>query len=365
MRRLLLCALLLATLYAPAQTPTAPPQGRVLDDGTPTPPAAKAAPQAPPMGQPKQAAPQRQEKPAPVAPQGQAGPRYSEPEVPPAYSVQVVASGVPGPTVSHSMGSGTVVKVEPGRMLVVTCDHVVGRGPATIVVTTCDGVKHAAKLVASRPSRDLALLEIRLSGPTKAQAATLATGESYQEGTATFRVGYPGGQSKARVVPGELTHHRLGDPRHPGWESVNSTVPAASGHSGGGLFRASDGAMIGVVHSRNDLPGGGTSATKIDDVHAMLTQATAGAAAKASPAPDRAKLVELKPATNGLRFKAMFTCESAGEGAMGPEASLKASLQHAGQIEAVGSMTLLGKPLAGGARVGKRYVVTVEEVVEK
>ena len=170
-------------------------------------------------------------------------------------------------TTHTSCGSGTVVSLG-GRHLVVTCYHVVSSGRAGRVrtgVTGADGVAIPGKVVAADPARDLAVIETsaKLVG---AKPATLAMTETYPSGLRVARVGYPRAGPR-KIVSGRLTGHSVTDVRYPGWTSIVASPQAISGDSGGGLFRRSDGALIGVVHSTSIL---GAHATQISDIRRLL-----------------------------------------------------------------------------------------------
>ena len=170
-------------------------------------------------------------------------------------------------TTHTSCGSGTVVALGD-RYLVVTCYHVVSSGRLGRVrtdVTGADGVAIPGKVVASDPARDLAVIEAsaKLVG---ARPATLAAVESYPSGLQVARVGYPRAGPR-KIVAGRLTGHSVTDARYPGWTSIVASPQAISGDSGGGLFRRSDGALIGVVHSTSIL---GSHATQISDIRRLL-----------------------------------------------------------------------------------------------
>lgn len=143
-------------------------------------------------------------------------------------------------------GSGTVVGKTGGGFLVLSCAHVVefeGRyGKGELVVTTRKGKDCKAKLLAWDAKRDLSLMEVTAKG-ADVEVALLADDEGYAKGEAVFKCGYPGG---GRFRKGEGKILRLTE-TNDGYLNLLADAPSASGDSGGGVYRSSDGRLIGVL----------------------------------------------------------------------------------------------------------------------
>lgn len=212
-----------------------------------------------------------------------------------------------------SFGSGTVVSASRDAYTVLTVSHCLYVTEARLRAephVVLGGRRVPAKVVKDVPNKDLALLEVPRSGADVA-VAEVATEEGYAPGTGYVRVGYPDGQARAREVPCEATGHAVTDPRWPGWRGTNVTTLAASGHSGGGVFRKSDGALVGVVQSRNNVPG--TTVTTLPDVLEALSTPVAKAPGSPRPASsrpavrevlaDKAGTVRLVGQTPGKRYR--------------------------------------------------------------
>ena len=165
-------------------------------------------------------------------------------------------------------GSGTVVRVEAGHYYVLTCAHVTDSGDLHFV-GPAGGPFKAGRVVLSDARLDLALIRVEGQPPPGARVATLAAAEAYDAASTFTKVGFP--KAGPRVV--------LSGKPFPYWglsaEGVLSVVVGAKsipGDSGGGLFRASDEALVGVVW-------GGTGedlwARTVKDIHPFLKRAYA------------------------------------------------------------------------------------------
>jgi len=173
-------------------------------------------------------APLASPSPAPPAP----APDYAR------LTVKVTAAGVG--TVGN--GSGTVVAAGAGGVRVLTCRHVV-EGATAVTVTAHDGRVHRATVAAVDGRADLALL--RLTQAADLPAARLAGDDPLDRGTAVVKSGHPGAghrvEGRGRVVGHSWA---VGDPTN---RSAIADTPSVGGDSGGGLFRAADGRLVGVV----------------------------------------------------------------------------------------------------------------------
>lgn len=178
-------------------------------------------------------------------------------------------------------GSGTVVKVEPKRLLVLACDHTVrddvGNRHGRLYVTAADGKRRLAKVLHHNTAADLSVIEVPGESFSGVSAATVAASETYAHDTAVVKAGFPGAGafhlSRGFVKP--VTSHSTADP-----SIVNTiaTANARSGDSGGGLFREGDMALVGVVWGgRED----GLRASRLREVHAILAKAGVVAEPKA------------------------------------------------------------------------------------
>ena len=134
----------------------------------------------------------------------------------------------------RAAGSGSGVVWRPG--LIVTNAHVATRG--STLVETEDGSVRAARLVASDPRRDLAVLEVDTSGLA---AADIAPAGTLRVGALVLAVGNPLGLSGA-VTTGIV--HALSE-RHRRTPLILADVRLLPGNSGGPLGDAT-GRVVGV-----------------------------------------------------------------------------------------------------------------------
>lgn len=159
-------------------------------------------------------------------------------------SVRVICRQAGGRT---GQGSGTVIRRDKDKFYVLTCSHVAEPAARYSQLVVVHGAKaFPAKLLVYCPVRDLALLECQ--GVTDAVPATVAKADSYVAGTPLFRCGYPKAGPR-KVVRGRVLPVRAHAGGHPLVKLLTATPPSISGDSGGGVFRASDGQLIGVNYA--------------------------------------------------------------------------------------------------------------------
>lgn len=148
-------------------------------------------------------------------------------------------------SVAKSSGSGVIVS-EDGY--IVTCSHVID-GASKIYVYLDDGTSSEAKLVGVDNLNDLAVIKIEGSGYPHAEfgdSSTLRVGES------VFAIGNALGQLSNTYTRGVIS----GLDRNLKVNSKEMTLLQTDaavnhGNSGGGLFRASDGTLIGIVNAKS------------------------------------------------------------------------------------------------------------------
>lgn len=177
----------------------------------------------------------------------------------------------PGVTTTQ-YGSGTVVRADASKLVVLSCAHVCRHesgAAGRLTVMTHDGRWHPAKVLAVDPDADLSLMEVTLGAPCEVAVAKVAAGEGYKPKLAVVKVGFPLG-GRRHVGRGEVldvTSHHV---RRPEVVVTVASAKARSGDSGGGLFRESDHALVGVVWGgRED----GLRASRLADIQALLRKA--------------------------------------------------------------------------------------------
>ena len=153
-------------------------------------------------------------------------------------TVKVTAAGVG----VIGNGSGTVVSSGAAGIRVLTCRHVV-EGATAVTVTAHDGTVYRAAVAAVDGRADLALVRLQATPPLP--AARLAGDDPLDRGTAVVKSGHPGAgrrvEGRGRVVGHSWA---VGDPTN---RSAIADTPSVGGDSGGGLYRAADGHLVGVV----------------------------------------------------------------------------------------------------------------------
>ncbi len=144
-------------------------------------------------------------------------------------------------------GSGSgVIATADGYIL--TCNHVV-EGAKDIIVYLNDGTNHNATLIGADPITDIAVIKIE---GENFPHATLSSSSDLKVGEPVFAIGNAIGELSNTYTSGSIS----GLDRSitiDGKEMTLLQTDAAINHgnSGGGLFRASDGALIGIVNAKS------------------------------------------------------------------------------------------------------------------
>ena len=142
-------------------------------------------------------------------------------------------------------GSGTIIWIEEGHGFILTCKHLFRSGQTAghtvqVRIPGRSG-KTPAKLLGLDPYYDLAALHF--TETTSCEFCPLSYGKGAMRwGDSLFQYGYPTGW---RAAGGP--HNRtgtLGSDGEAGHQRISSGL--ISGDSGGGVFRASDGLLVGV-----------------------------------------------------------------------------------------------------------------------
>lgn len=142
-------------------------------------------------------------------------------------------------------GSGVIVTSDG---YIVTCNHVI-EGAQDIIVYLNDGSNFHATLVGTDPITDIAVIKIE---GTNLPHATLSSSSNLRVGESVFAIGNAIGELSNTYTSGSIS----GLDRNitiDGKEMTLLQTDAAINHgnSGGGLFRASDGALIGIVNAKS------------------------------------------------------------------------------------------------------------------
>ncbi len=177
----------------------------------------------------------------------------------------------------NSKGSGIIVSPD-GK--VITDLHVVA-GAGEITVISASGKTYTASIVDRDASNDLALLQI--NGAAKEKFATVklaASAAALTAGDQVTGLGYPLQSEVLHALPGSfrkaqpLNEFKIQGGFLPGENETRSVmnfqIGAPTGSSGGGIFRPSDGAMVGIVGMSNAQVALGTP---VEHIVAFLKQA--------------------------------------------------------------------------------------------
>jgi S1-C subfamily serine protease len=139
---------------------------------------------------------------------------------------------------------------------IATAYHVIG-DLSSINVTTSDGVVHPGKVVAVRPSSDIAIISIGADQATK-PVSLADNSNSLHTGDSIYSIGHPAGWRKEYLSPGTFnstdTARDLGftdiDGQNPNHILLDVKQNIQGGDSGGPVFDA-NGKVVGIV-SRSD-----------------------------------------------------------------------------------------------------------------
>jgi serine protease Do len=154
------------------------------------------------------------------------------------------APDVPGSVATHEAGLGSGVLIDKDRVL--TAAHVV-QVADTVTVQLASGETLSAKVVASVPSADLALIQLERA-PMKASIATLGDSDKIEVGDEVLVVGAPLGMSHTLSV-GHISGRRLEQKLHggfAGFELLQTDASINPGNSGGPMFDMA-GNVVGIV----------------------------------------------------------------------------------------------------------------------
>ena len=143
-------------------------------------------------------------------------------------------------------GSGTIIWIEGGHGFVLTCKHLFrsNQGDGHVVKIRVPGKpgRIDAKLIGKDPSVDLAALYFTDTAGCEFCPVDQDSKEAMQFGAPLFQYGYPVGHRSA-----EGPHLRTGTMAREGvngYQRISSGL--VSGDSGGGIFRADTGLLVGV-----------------------------------------------------------------------------------------------------------------------
>lgn len=159
----------------------------------------------------------------------------------------IVAACVRVDVAGHGTGSGTVVAFEPStrRALVLTARHVTGEYQRSVTVTFPGGVTVQGRVEGISKLGDLGAISIPADSTTP--VCPVATDQPQAIGEACYQVGYPGGSG-----PVQRTGVCLGwnkgemDQRFGNAPLIHYRLSTQQGDSGSGIFRQSDGKLVGV-----------------------------------------------------------------------------------------------------------------------
>jgi len=177
--------------------------------------------------------------------------------------------------VGHAVGSGTVTEIADGVALVITCRHLFASGSGhsgqltvgKVIVWEQGSPAVVGEFVGADAKHDLAAVAFRASAVTVASSRA-GTATSY--GADVYQYGYPGARS--------VTHGpnvRTGKLKSRASDGMYSfSFAPESGDSGGGIFRASDGALLAVVSrwcgSQGQRWGEGNGAAELKEFYANV-----------------------------------------------------------------------------------------------
>lgn len=156
-----------------------------------------------------------------------------------------------------SVGTGFFVSADG---TIATCYHVIAPCTADqITITTSRGAEYSVRIKAIAPEFDLALLKIESKSKANLNfpSVDVSNADSMpNEGTPAVVMGFPQGQDLLNVSPGRteaaITISELPTYHAPEWENTKNKLITIeshieSGNSGGPVFNARTGQLIGVV----------------------------------------------------------------------------------------------------------------------
>lgn len=141
------------------------------------------------------------------------------------------------------LGSGTAVARDGNYVLVLTCQHLFGDGQGQLVATTPAGQSFEAQFLGvDQTGADLAAVAIK-DTQNVVPVAEIADPGTTPAGTPVYAVGYPGGD-RQEIRSGTYSSPRMGI-------TYTADLSPEQGMSGGGMFRAADGKLIGVTITKD------------------------------------------------------------------------------------------------------------------
>lgn len=144
--------------------------------------------------------------------------------------------------------SGTVIEAGKDEFVVLTCSHGLywnKRRQDKFNVRSMTGQDYPAVLITDDPARDVAVLRVRVKDhPFKPSA--VAKSDEYKAKTDAIRIGYPRNKHRT-IVRATLTGQLVWINNDEENEAATVNPAAIQGDSGGGLFRSSDGKLIGMT----------------------------------------------------------------------------------------------------------------------
>jgi hypothetical protein len=159
-------------------------------------------------------------------------------------------------------GSGTCIAREGSYALVITCKHLFADGPGRVYCTFPNGQRAEASYLGSDGRSDLAAVAIYAQdGVPVTQLAEQPAGR----GEPIYQVGYPHGRgpmARAGQALGIVGYTQSAN-------VLGLSFGVEQGDSGSGIFRASDGTLVGVLWGSD---GRTSSATGIEDIHRFVQE---------------------------------------------------------------------------------------------
>ena len=148
-------------------------------------------------------------------------------------------------TVPASSGSGVII-TEDGY--IVTCNHVIENADK-IYVYLNDGTSKEAKLVGTDVINDLAVIKI---DGTSFHYAAIGDSDSLRVGEGVFAIGNALGELSNTYTSGAISGlDRVLKVEGQEMTLLQTDAAVNHGNSGGGLFRKSDGSLIGIVNAKS------------------------------------------------------------------------------------------------------------------
>ena len=142
-------------------------------------------------------------------------------------------------------GSGVIVS-EDGYIL--TCNHVI-EGADKVYVYLNDGREYEAEIIGFDGITDLAVVKINASG---LPFATLGNSSTLRIGEGVYAIGNALGELSNTYTSGSISGlDRTIEIEGQRMNLLQTDAAINKGNSGGGLFRASDGTLIGIVNAKN------------------------------------------------------------------------------------------------------------------